>query len=1169
MSHVFRFAPKLKRDKTLSELQAESILKSREQNLTQGEIEFKQSHSDRKIKRTPILRNNRNEVTRENQSVISKLKTNSTYSNMIKNKKHKYNINNNQVFYIENRLVNTLPTLQLSRKNLNILINRIKYDIQFYFNKYEQINRYLTNMIRRIEILTHEDEKRKYFKKMYDLLLFLKEETPEYEDVIDILDGINGLISTIPDTYKLLPFNNSYMYNNFRYNNSNIDDTSILKDSDNFRYFHGIPTTQNRYKLNIYTKESSMNISYKGITLEPLSDNNIFIQKEIGKPTSYKFIFKEFDKSKCKLENKESGYVNISNILIDFIIQKPEINIKILKNPQINVHEQRKVVDKSKVSLLDIKEHFNAIILDKICRYVDIKTGLIKKQDTIAKYTLTIEKILNYIQFLYKNINKYIKLLNIKINETYVSEYHKHILLHFYFAIFLKKSLLNPTRLNQLNEELKAKIRLNKNIIKHIYSICKRLMKYNVFNYSYDIDPIGTHNYINISNKIYRYSKLVLDALKNFICDGTIISPEELTQLIGYNICEDELDIIILKKILNETSKDDFSTYIEYIISLNIKNIKKLFKKVIYKISQYLYQINYYDIVPNILKIPNQFKTNVNDENDIIKNVLCYVNSELLPDRISLNTYNATQPIREGNMFSQTFLHQLLRDPNYINTIIGTHMIQDDILAKILYFYYVTFKPIQNRGSGRGFKLSSILQTHEINFFIDILEYQFYLCHILQKRKTDVRYRINDNYYKATVFFKRFCPKSYDILKDIYSSRTVNIDDTLIELKNDIGEFTTFFKSDNTQDHTNPDYKYKVYNIGKIINQININNTSIESDYNQIQITEQLPFIKCYNDINKITNITNVIRFNALLNLRDEIRNLINHDHNITKLILCLYNFNNYNTYIDIGQDSQEEKKIKSTNIFKTMPYVLFYYYKAILHTQQEVDQGAGEEPRLLIPSQNINFYLTICLHIFQIYNHILRHINIIQPFHHNILPLKNLIYKINKIAYKTIEDLVNNHITISANQTNIDIMNKINQINDIRRGLSDVYSRNGIGVNKYGKNKDENNPHNYLEAMIPNFNQDQKEITYGMIERENAEVRRAINYLQNKGQQLGNLPEKLNGKYKMLKAKEIPYNVNHFKSIENHTNNHLFFRKLFNNEKNGINHPLYKYYKHFSERKI
>ena len=591
---------------------------------------------------------------------------------------------------------------------------------------------------------------------------------------------------------------------------------------------------------------------------------------------------------------------------------------------------------------------------------------------------------------------------------------------------------------------------------------------------------------------------------------------------------------------------NDFKMYIDNINTKNIKNIKKLYKNIILKIILYFNNIYYFDIILNKLKVPNSFKTFYNEESNIIENVLCYA-PNTLRDRISLNTYDSTTRITRTSSFHETFLHTLLNDENYLNTILQNYMINDNILAKILYFYYITFKPIQNNGSGGGLKLSTTLEDHHKYLFIDIIEYQFYLCHILRKKMSNISdtFSLNDNYYKAAVFFKKFCPNTYDVLFSFYNSTiNTNIDNSLIQFKKENNN--KFFIKSN--DSRNIDYRYKVFNIAKIIFFINNQDQFITT--NSIKITDvELPFITCYRKISILANhFTNFYFLNNNTILEGEIYNNI----------LCIYDYSNVVTYHTSSVNNINQKKIKFKNIFICMPYVLFYYYKAILPT----NLGNNTSP------ENIGKFLNICSNVFQVYKYLIEN-DLLHDSSTNFT-IEEYIYKINKILYKTIKQLYKDNKDIINN--NNEFSSKINIINELKKDLvNNIYSSKGINIEK------EKNYYNYIHGLIPNYNEPVKEQVYGAIDEENRVVRRAINYLKERYEnneelrQMNLLQTRLQPKYEMLKRRENNLNIQNIPNdlFGKHNDNHVFFRKLFNNNRLRLNHPLKKYYNSFYKKKI
>lgn len=320
-------------------------------------------------------------------------------------------------------------------------------------------------------------------------------------------------------------------------------------------------------------------------------------------------------------------------------------------------------------------------------------------------------------------------------------------------------------------------------------------------------------------------------------------------------------------------------------------------------------------------------------------------------------------------------------------------------------------------------------------------------------------------------------------------------------------------------------------------------------------VEEDLIFLKCYQEIEKLSkNFTN---FHFLNN--DKILYL---EEPIYNNILCLYTLQNFTQYLN---STQNDKVEKSKNIFKLMPYVLFYYYKALVNNQIPVPRtgagaGAGASGReeMYMNPINIKFFLEFSLELFKVYNHIIRDINNLIPEESANLNINNHVYKINKILYKTHNDLVN-QILLSNNyieREKISYLNIISQMNDIKKDLIPVYQNKNININDY----------NYAKSIIPNFNEANKEETYKAIHNEKISINRVINQLG----LMKNVQEKLVPKYNMIKKREIPLNV---KAVENvnhnllnkHNDNHILLRKLLNN----YNKPLNKYHNYIIKRKI
>jgi hypothetical protein len=143
------------------------------------------------------------------------------------------------------------------------------------------------------------------------------------------------------------------------------------------------------------------------------------------------------------------------------------------------------------------------------------------------------------------------------------------------------------------------------------------------------------------------------------------------------------------------------------------------------------------------------------------------------------------------------------------------------------------------------------------------------------------------------------------------------------------------------------------------------------------------------------------------------LENYINNPVNMNN-INCLLNRENINSYIllPVASESDENKKNKLTNLIKLIPHIIFYYYKyiknrinddmatfltivdnkvLIVHFLRFIENVLGDFITLLI-GENMSYI--------NVPNIIIAPLNTTNP------DLYNMIYKINKIVYKSLEDL-------------------------------------------------------------------------------------------------------------------------------------------------------------------
>ncbi len=344
---------------------------------------------------------------------------------------------------------------------------------------------------------------------------------------------------------------------------------------------------------------------------------------------------------------------------------------------------------------------------------------------------------------------------------------------------------------------------------------------------------------------------------------------------------------------------------------------------------------------------------------------------------------------------------------------------------------------------------------------------------------------------------------------------------------------------------------------------------------------EELRFITCYQNIRDLS--TNFTNFRFLDN-----HEIIKNENHIYNNIFCLYSHEDFGKYI-VSNPEENDKKEIFRNIFLFMPYVLFYYYKTIIYFIEEnkkemirnrgIGAGAGAgsafKNQQTITPLLINYILTflsISFKICIIYKYLIENIELLFNQGENINDdfFSTNIYKINKIMYKTLKDLYyfiyeqngQNFIRRNKFGTNlIQINNLYIEIQQIKKNLIPIYQQKGLNIRNY----------NYITSVLPNFNNRNKETTYRMINEENAILRNTIIDLRRKGIRLNNVQTKLTPKYEMLKRREKNINFKRisFNELNRNNNNHIFFRKMLNNEKNHLENPLQKYYNHFSKSKI
>ncbi len=1172
----------------------------------------------------------------ENSSITHQLRNQATlHTKIIRKYVNKYYTINPSLIYNNEALITSINSPNPTSELLNNLYIKIidQENFQFYFKNIVKINSYLINLINSTIVLKLSlGEKKNKLNKIYNILKYSLTKLTEYSThhrttkeqqiksridfVNETTSAINGIIDLIPQEYRLIPYNNRNIYDNLNYlkeleNQSKNFTGKIINKTGNIYYLVDVNTTS-------LIEREVINISKYGFTLKYNYDwESLIIMDKINRDDSYKLKYRTFDTTSCKISDPAKE--TIENITVTKV-NPSKTSLSNFDNITIPM------------SILD--KHIHAVVLNRICRYVDAKIGKIIEESQ-KQSDINYESSKNYIRFLYNNLNTYLPLPN----ESYIENYN--ILLHFYIALFLHKQLIDRNHLvDGLINDIQAE-RPNLQNLKYIIHICKRLLKYRSFN-------VIVQN-INVSEKMYNYIINILRLIYGYICshDFNVDKKRQIDILLGFNICEGELYLDITKKILNiNLSYNDFKTYIDNIDTRrNIKNKFILYRKVINELIFYYFHNTIHNnefqipsdfvLLDHLLKINDEYKyTPTRDSTS--RTVLRYkthlwYNYSLagrsesgtrIPEiKSSLNRYNiTTKSIQEPrnirtqlrNQPAINFLNEIFSNPNPINEVINNKMINDTILAKILYFYFIFNKElnkvktecqteiailsgikITNRSAQQTSRLTYLqqfidnklkLNDEEKYFFIDILEYQFYLYHIIRKKvehdnntiwtpqtkpqtlPADIS-EINYNYFKAATILQALSPITYDVLHSYYNLHLTNLQNII--QKGVTMSYINFME--------NIDRELKSLNVGKVIQYIHIQPPfDITNLLAHINGFVQNPFMTCYNNLVRSATRGSINRHNNFVNFAF-LENYINNPANIHN-IHCLLNPENINTYqmLPIQSESNENKKNKLTNLVKLIPHIIFYYYNYIINTVNHnmVQFLNNEDNKVLIYNflqfieHVLDFYLEFL--VVGITNEEHSYIKLPNPRRPeplnmgNLLAINNtlykIIYKINKVIYKCLNDLYQklNENTL-GNQDFIERVRYYYDRINTQRGIISLW------FNDITRN-------NYIKSSIPDYSRLNKEAARRFIRKENNIVRMAIHYLSNKPEAVpdnlqGKFTNKYNSFYRNLNVKNL--NMKTYSHNINAKTNISLFRKKFNNEKLGITHPINRYLYSYQQRII
>ncbi len=985
--------------------------------------------------------------------------------------------------------------------------------------------------------------------------------------------------------------NENNIFNNMVSNNVRpIQDTSyrtvkIIKQRDRDTK---IPLTGNFYCVVDDNSDKNQIINFIYNDFEMAHDNNysaIIIQHISSSRGNniFKIKYKDFNTTSCEQERIE---------------EETTINVTKYEFSQANKAKYKGGIPEFELASFNLKlkiiiKHFRAFILNKICRCIDFDIGL---NPPDFRCLLNYDEINKYINFLNEHINLYIKLPE---NNT--------PFLHFYIILFLTKNLGNlriergNNRTRNYRFECKPEFIESiincEPILKHVILICKRLLHYKHFN-------LIISQY-NVSQRIYNYSKSILRAIINIICAPqapnsriTEAVKNNIIRLIGFDLCNGELYLQIVKKILDiNTNYIDFNQYIDEINRSNLKNKYKLYRKVIKELINYYFTNtisipeitppNYHGVVNrDLLKTPNYFKYN----RDTLRHELCYDHNIRPPQPVRtqprqpqpaqpprpslLNSY--TLPVVPGGDEKKQFLDSIFSNPSPISEVRNNKLINDNILAKILYFYYLFNVQLDLNGK--------ILNDSEKTFFIDILEYQFYLCHIIRKKieldnrqppiwsdaypvGTSINDPIKYNFFKAGTILNVISPNSATVLRTFYNTLLVKGQLNIINVPD-----ITFI--------SNISETYKKYNVGKVIEYIRLpfDTTQLQALVNGATVNQ---FIQCYNALfQQLINPANRRTNYALLE-----RIILNQD--VFNNYKCLFTYEHFNTYVGLNPavESNENKKIKLTNVFNLIPHLLFYFYKNIKNSiqpdsfnQDKFNTNDRDLNNLLI---KILQFLDINVHILTIYGFIINDVETYiheyravpanQSFNRVNPNIYNTIYSTNKIIYKTLEDLYkivfqNNEIIErlrnGSEEYYQNCIELYRNINESRLQLLHIYENKNIRITQ----------NNYFRSFIPNYTLEEKREAYDMIAREEGSIIRAINYLHTKPQRVNELRAPFVEKYKsILKSLEpMKLNVTNYKTFYNNKSTNVsILRRKFNNINLELNDPTKKYLNYYQRRFI
>lgn len=1118
----------------------------------------------------------------------------SKYYNSGSNIKLTNNILNNRILRNESYSIYLTPLY-------NTIVKKKNYN--FYFSKFSNINIYLEKMIRNTkELRLSLNEKKNKFFKIYSILYYGLTKINEKNSILkpvknrtEVLNGkrftptkaLNYLIEKIPSEYKQLPFDDTNMYDNLSYTlRSDLTrgyfEVKIVRIKDIERAQAGQPNksimcnvVDSRSKLiksgiNSTTLKPDLvqiNTNY-GFVL-PIGDLQIEIQGGVGITETYILKYYQFDINNCIIRN--SSYDITTTI---------EIPGTRKYNPSLIGEIKKDTLLSSSVHIPNAQfiEHTHAFILNKICRCIDTKVGLNPRS---LQCNIEYDETKKCIHFLYENLNTYIKLPD----ESNATSYNP--LLHFYIAIFLYKQLLKYDVNNTiiLRNEFINDINSVEYILKHVVLICKRLMKYINFNVSVkQISGSGSGPIKYVSDKIFNCAKDILKLIIGYVCSNSIShdTKEHIDTLIGYNICEVDLYLYITKKILDITiDYNTFKTNIDIIDENNrYQNKYRLYRKVINELIYYYFNntIHRSDILDsnplpnldNILKIHNDYKYYPAENQPlqeppargqvvvaqplVYKSHLWYnynpsqrtesgmIKPESQP---SLNRYNLKQipnPVRNvKNQQNFPFLNEIFSNPQPISYIKNDKLINDNILAKILYFYYIFNTELKKNRNQDGNLLN--ISEEEKYFFIDILEYQFYLYHIIRKKyeaDTGIVLPGANNYCKAAIILKTISPNIYSVLSNYY-----NITGNRINNINNINERRNIIFIQELIDSDR-----KLYNVGKVIEYLRhrdgvVTGFNTDALLGYINDNVQDPFMECYRNLVENESVRRSINgsgnFVNYQFLEVYIQNPIHREN-----IFCLLNHEHIVNYKDLRPEieSIENKKQKLTNLIKLIPHIIFYYYKYIefifLEIQQQSNQVRGNELRNEFVS-NIIYFLELVIDVLNAYHFLIEN-NDYLNYRANKNNINTIFYKINKIIYKTLEDLYD--------------PNRIDEINQIYKGYKDIFERRYVEINQlrttllelYEKHRINIRNSNYHLSAIPNYNGLNKEAARRFIKNENESVKRAITYLSTKPEKVPvNLQGKFTTKYKNLNNNLIVkhLNMNHYSHNINAKTNLSLFKKI------------------------